>query len=455
MKKALITGITGQDGSYLAELLLSQDYEVHGLIRRASTFNTGRIEHIYKDPHNGGRLFLHYGDVTDTGSLIELIHSIQPDEIYHLAAQSHVRVSFELAEYTGDVTGLGVIRILEAIRKSGVKTRFYQASSSEMFGCAKPPQSEMTPFEPQSPYAVAKVYAYWMTRSYRQGYQMYAANGILFNHESPRRGETFVTRKITLALETGLDAGHGARDLASDERFAAAGRLVVEEDAVAGVQAVRLAVIHRYPVRKYFGTTVRTARVKRGPLGLRHLAHEAKHFAGGGLVKAGLDPALADGFQDADHPQTGHVAGVLGQLETHPHVRLGCQVIDLIRLHVMDQLDQAACIGHVPIMQMEMDTVFVIRIMVDMLNTCPVEAAGAPHQPVYLVILREQQFGEIGPVLSGDPGDESLFHDQIFLCNATSKIFYTTYQKDTKVLDIFIPFSATSTSPHGRKLFLR
>ena len=201
MKKALITGITGQDGSYLAELLLSQDYEVHGLVRRSSSFNRGRIEHIYNDPDNENRihLHLHYGDVTDTGSLIELIHGLQPDEIYHLAAQSHVRVSFELAEYTGDVTGLGVIRILEAIRKSGVKTRFYQASSSEMFGCAKPPQNELTPFEPQSPYAVAKVYAYWMTRSYRQGYQMYAANGILFNHESPRRGETFVTRKVTRA----------------------------------------------------------------------------------------------------------------------------------------------------------------------------------------------------------------------------------------------------------------
>lgn len=202
MKKALITGITGQDGSYLTELLLSQDYEVHGLVRRASSFNRARIEHIYHDPDNENsiHLHLHYGDVTDTGSLIELIHDVQPDEIYHLAAQSHVRVSFELPEYTGDVTGLGVIRILEAIRKSGVKTRFYQASSSEMFGCAKPPQNELTPFEPQSPYAVAKVYAYWMTRSYRQGYRMYAANGILFNHESPRRGETFVTRKITHAL---------------------------------------------------------------------------------------------------------------------------------------------------------------------------------------------------------------------------------------------------------------
>ena len=202
MKKALITGITGQDGSYLAELLLSQDYEVHGLVRRASSFNRARIEHIYHDPdnENSTHLHLHYGDMTDMGSLIELIYDIRPDEVYNLAAQSHVRVSFELAEYTGEVTGLGVIRILDAIRKSGVKTRFYQASSSEMFGCAKPPQNELTPFEPQSPYAVAKVYAYWMTRSYRQGYHIYTANGILFNHESPRRGESFVTRKITHAL---------------------------------------------------------------------------------------------------------------------------------------------------------------------------------------------------------------------------------------------------------------
>jgi len=200
MKKALITGITGQDGSYLAELLLSKDYEVHGLIRRASTFNTARIEHIYRDPHNGGRLFLHYGDVTDMGSLVDLLYGLRPDEIYHLAAQSHVRVSFDLPEYTGDVTALGTIRILEAIRKSGIQTRFYQASSSEMFGAAKPPQNEGTPFEPQSPYAVAKVYAYWVTRDYRQGYKLFATNGILFNHESPRRGETFVTRKITRAL---------------------------------------------------------------------------------------------------------------------------------------------------------------------------------------------------------------------------------------------------------------
>ena len=202
MKKAFITGITGQDGSYLAELLLSKQYEVHGLIRRASSFNTARIEHIYRDPHkkNGDRLHLHYGDVTDSGSLIDLIYNLRPEEIYHLAAQSHVRVSFDLPEYTGDVTALGTVRILEAIHKSGIKTRFYQASSSEMYGAAKPPQNEDSLFQPQSPYAAAKLYGYWMTRNYRQGYKLFATNGILFNHESPRRGETFVTRKITRAL---------------------------------------------------------------------------------------------------------------------------------------------------------------------------------------------------------------------------------------------------------------
>lgn len=202
MPKALITGITGQDGSYLTELLLSKGYEVHGMIRKASTFNTQRIDHLYRDPHNGirTRLFLHYGDISNTGNLVDLIYNVQPDEIYHLAAQSHVRVSFDLPLYTGDVTGLGVMRILEAIRKSGLNIRFYQASSSEMFGSASPPQNEETPFEPQSPYAAAKAYAYWMTRNYRQGYGLFACNGILFNHESPRRGETFVTRKITRAL---------------------------------------------------------------------------------------------------------------------------------------------------------------------------------------------------------------------------------------------------------------
>lgn len=199
-RSALITGITGQDGSYLAELLLTKGYEVHGLIRRSSTFNTDRIEHIYVDPHEpGARLFLHYGDLNDGGQLSNLIYNIQPDEIYHLGAQSHVRVSFDMPEYTGDITALGTTRLLEAVRRSGIKTKFYQASSSEMFGAAPPPQNEKTPFYPRSPYAAAKVYAYWMTVNYREGYNMFACNGILFNHESPRRGETFVTRKITRA----------------------------------------------------------------------------------------------------------------------------------------------------------------------------------------------------------------------------------------------------------------
>ena len=202
MKKALITGITGQDGSYLAELLLAKGYEVHGIIRRASTFNTGRIDHLYKDPHiNGVRLFLHYGDIADSTNLIKLLYRIQPEEIYHLAAQSHVRVSFDIPEYTGDVTGLGTVRILEAIRETGLKARFYQASSSEMFGkVSEVPQRESTPFHPRSPYGAAKVYAYWATVNYRESYGMFACNGILFNHESPRRGETFVTRKISRAV---------------------------------------------------------------------------------------------------------------------------------------------------------------------------------------------------------------------------------------------------------------
>ncbi|UCG16817.1 MAG: GDP-mannose 4,6-dehydratase [Phycisphaerales bacterium] len=202
MKKALITGITGQDGSYLAELLLEKGYELHGIIRRASTFNTRRIDHLYRDPHiNGVRLFLHYGDMTDASNLAKLLHRIHPDEIYHLAAQSHVRVSFDIPEYTGDVTALGVIRILEAIRETGIPARFYQASSSEMFGNSpETPQRETTPFYPRSPYAAAKVYAYWVTVNYRESYNVFACNGILFNHESPRRGETFVTRKITRAV---------------------------------------------------------------------------------------------------------------------------------------------------------------------------------------------------------------------------------------------------------------
>jgi GDPmannose 4,6-dehydratase len=201
MKKALITGITGQDGSYLAEFLLSKGYEVHGIIRRASTFNTGRIDHIYKDPHKSGvRLLLHYGDLSDSSELTNIIYNIKPDEVYHLGAQSHVRVSFDMPEYTGDITGLGTTRILEAIRRSGVKCKFYQASSSEMYGDAPAPQNEDTPFRARSPYAAAKIYSYWMVRNYREGYKLFTCNGILFNHESPRRGGTFVTRKITRGL---------------------------------------------------------------------------------------------------------------------------------------------------------------------------------------------------------------------------------------------------------------
>lgn len=201
MKKALITGITGQDGSYLAEFLLSKGYEVHGIIRRASTFNTQRIDHLYQDPHDkAARLFLHYGDISDSGIIQSLVNKIQPNELYHLAAQSHVKVSFQMPEYTGQITGLGTTRILEAIRQSELPIRFYQASSSEMFGSASAPQNEKTPFQPRSPYAAAKLYAYWMTVNYRQAYGLFACNGILFNHESPRRGETFVTRKITRAI---------------------------------------------------------------------------------------------------------------------------------------------------------------------------------------------------------------------------------------------------------------
>ncbi|MBO0842962.1 MAG: GDP-mannose 4,6-dehydratase [Nocardioides sp.] len=199
-KRALITGITGQDGSYLAELLIRKGYEVHGLIRRASTFNTARIDHLYVDPHDPAcRMFLHYGDLSDGARLVTLLEAIHPDEVYNLAAQSHVRVSFDEPEHTADTTGTGTIRLLEAVRMAGIRPRFYQASSSELYGATPPPQSETTPFYPRSPYAAAKLYSYWITKNYREAYDMYAVNGILFNHESPRRGETFVTRKITRA----------------------------------------------------------------------------------------------------------------------------------------------------------------------------------------------------------------------------------------------------------------
>jgi GDPmannose 4,6-dehydratase len=201
MKKALITGVSGQDGSYLAEFLLAKGYDVHGLLRRASSFNTGRLDSIYRDPHETGvRFLMHYGDLSDSGSLVNLIRNLEPDEIYHLGAQSHVKVSFEIPEYTADATGMGTIRMLEAVRASGVDTRFYQAGSSEMYGSAPAPQNEDTPFHPRSPYGVAKVFAHWATVNYREAHGMFAVNGTLFNHESPRRGETFVTRKITRAV---------------------------------------------------------------------------------------------------------------------------------------------------------------------------------------------------------------------------------------------------------------
>jgi len=200
MKRALITGITGQDGSYLAEFLLEKGYEVHGLIRRSSTFNTSRIEHLYKDPHEkDSKFFLHYGDITDGVGLSNLIRELEPHEIYNLAAQSHVKVSFEMPDFTAQVDAVGTIRILEAIRAAKIDTKFYQASTSELFGSTPPPQSEKSPFSPQSPYAAAKLYSYWVVRNYRDAYGLHATNGILFNHESPRRGETFVTRKITMA----------------------------------------------------------------------------------------------------------------------------------------------------------------------------------------------------------------------------------------------------------------
>ncbi len=222
MKKALITGITGQDGSYLAELLLSKGYEVHGLVRRSSSFNTGRIDHILLDPHDPeARIFLHYGDLSDSEQLSSIMYNIRPEEIYNLGAQSHVRVSFDTPEYTGNVTGLGTTRILEAARRSNSKVKFYQASSSELYGSACPPQNEETNFQPRSPYACAKLYAYWMTKNYRDGYQMFASNGILFNHESPRRGETFVTRKITRSI---------ARLLAKKDKYLYLGNLEAKRD---------------------------------------------------------------------------------------------------------------------------------------------------------------------------------------------------------------------------------
>jgi len=222
MKKAFITGITGQDGSYLAEFLLSKGYEIHGLIRRASTFNTSRIDHIYKDIHERGvKLFLYYGDLADSEQIYNIVYNVKPDEIYHLGAQSHVRVSFDIPEYTGNTTALSTIRILEAVKRSNRNIKFYQATSSEMFGQAKPPQGEKTSFYPRSPYATAKVYSYWTAKNYREGYNLFASNGILFNHESPRRGETFLTRKVTRAI---------AAILAKKQEYLFLGNLAAKRD---------------------------------------------------------------------------------------------------------------------------------------------------------------------------------------------------------------------------------
>jgi GDPmannose 4,6-dehydratase len=251
-KRAFITGITGQDGSYLAELLLAKGYDVHGLIRRSSSFNTSRIDHLYADPHDEDKhLFLHYGDLTEGSRLSTLLDTIRPNEVYNLAAQSHVRVSFDEPEYTGDSTGLGTIRLLEAIRMIGLDCRFYQASTSEMFGASPPPQNEDTAFYPRSPYGAAKVYSYWVTRNYREGYGMFAVNGILFNHESPRRGETFVTRKITRAV---------ARILAGDQDAIFMGNLDAVRDwgyAPEYVEAMWLMLQHNEPTDYVVATGTR------------------------------------------------------------------------------------------------------------------------------------------------------------------------------------------------------
>ena len=270
MKKALITGITGQDGSYLSELLLSKEYEVHGVIRRASTFNTSRIDHIYVDPHNPkARLFLHYGDLSDSGLISNIIFNIKPDEVYNFGAQSHVRVSFDIPEYTGEVTALGVTRILEAIRRSGNNIKFYQASSSELYGCSPPPQDENTKFRPRSPYAIAKLYAYWFTVNYREGYDIFACNGILFNHESPRRGETFVTRKITQAI---------ANILAGKQKNLYLGNLDAERDWGFAPEYVEL--MHKILQQKTPDDYV---------IGLGE-SHSVRDFVNFAFSYAGLDP---------------------------------------------------------------------------------------------------------------------------------------------------------------------
>jgi len=270
VSKAFITGVTGQDGSYLAEFLLAKGYEVHGLIRRASSFNTQRLEPIYRDPHESGvRFFMHYGDLSDSGSLVNLIRNLEPDEIYHLGAQSHVKVSFEIPEYTADATGMGTIRMLEAIRASGVETRFYQAGSSEMFGSSAPPQNEDTPFHPRSPYGVAKVFAHWAAVNYREAHGLFACNGILFNHESERRGETFVTRKVSRAV---------ARIKAGLQQKVYLGNLDARRDwgyAPEYVEAMWLMMQHDEPLDLVIATGE---------------SHTVKEFCEVAFAHAGLDP---------------------------------------------------------------------------------------------------------------------------------------------------------------------
>ena len=269
MKKALITGVTGQDGSYLTELLLSKGYEVHGIVRRASTMNRERIDHIHRDDHaKGNKHFIHYGDLADGEQISDIVHNVKPDGVYLLGAQSHVRVSFDIAEYTANVTGLGTTRILEAIRRSKKQIKFYQASSSEMFGSAKPPQSESTPFSPRSPYANAKVYAYWMAKNYREGYNLFICNGMLFNHESPRRGENFVTRKITMGI---------ASILAGKQKYLYMGNLEAKRDwgfAAEYVEAMHKMLQQKKPDDYVIGTGE---------------THSVKEFIEKSFAYAGLD----------------------------------------------------------------------------------------------------------------------------------------------------------------------
>ena len=349
MKKALITGITGQDGSYLADLLLEKGYEVHGIIRRASTFNTSRIDHLYADPHvNGVRMFLHYGDLSDSVNLVKLLYELKPDEIYHLGAQSHVRVSFDIPEYTADVTGVGTIRILEAIREAELRCRFFQASSSEIFGKAQQvPQTEKTPFWPRSPYGVAKVFSYWATVNYRESYGLVACNGIMFNHESPRRGETFVTRKISRAVA---------------------------------------AIKHGFQKELFLGNLDAK----------RDWGYAPEYVEGMWRI---LQLGEGDDF-------------VLATGETHTvreFVEAAFARVDLDWKEFVKKLHKIHRVAEVPVMQKQSHIVYV-WISVKMINSRGVKRAGAANNPVDFVAFLKQQISQITSVLAGDAGDERRFH---------------------------------------------